>query len=99
VNKDAAIIVGTASRKENSAAAVRPIPPHSPATMVKPLRDNPGNTANPWAKPTSKAAFQPTLNRDSGPLVGLMNRTEKSVAAVTTNIAPTKRGDAKAATI
>ena len=54
----APIIIGTASRKVNSAAATRDTPIIRAPIIVEPERDVPGNTAAmSWKKPIHRAAL------------------------------------------
>lgn len=54
----APIIVGMARRKESSAARFLSIPRRMRNAMVRPEREIPGMTANPWSSPSAIASGQ-----------------------------------------
>ena len=56
-------IVGRASRKLNSVAALRCSPKSSPPTMLAPLREVPGTMARAWKTPMRKACLRVMVSR------------------------------------
>ena len=82
----AAMIMGMLMRNENSAARSRFVPVNIAVDIVNPLREKPGTTAIPWARPVKNAEVYVIGWFGSNDLFGLINVVENNNIAVIMNV-------------
>jgi len=82
----AAIIMGMLIRNENSAARSRLVPVNNAVLIVNPLREKPGTTAIPWARPVNNAEVYVIGLFGTNDFDGSINVVEKSNIAVIINV-------------
>ena len=82
----AAIIIGMLMRNENSAARSRFVPVANAVLIVKPLRENPGTTAIPWASPVDNAEMYVISLSSGNKDLSLIKVVEKRTIAVIINV-------------
>ena len=84
--------VGTAKKKENSAAALRESPKNKPPIMVEPERDMPGISATACANPSLSASIGRMSSTVSMVMACLRFSAHKIIKAPTINAIATGTG-------